>query len=211
MNCDICHRQYHAQKLPFLCAIDARNFCYDSRIKNLQLIMENGLLGQQISESLSNEHAEANSRIESSVSRQREAEDRTNQIISQAEKLRAEISAVKQEIDAKKALLARRRSELSSATNGTEPRREKQQEEAERTIQTLKTEWNRSHDAMIATRSFLCMEAAKLYGLRRTKKSASSSRYDYKIGGVDVVDLATLNCTFSPVTRFLRPVPTVKS
>ncbi|KAL0935135.1 uncharacterized protein CTRU02_209726 [Colletotrichum truncatum] len=196
MNCNICQRPHHSQRLPFLCAVDARNHCYEGRLKNLQTLMENESLQRQINDlltpSTANDAPNRNIFLETSVSEQKKSEDRTSEIIAQAEKLKTEIAAAKKEIADRKAILSRRKSDLESASTGIATRRARQLEETERSIQVNKYKWNRSADNMASTRSFLCMEAAKLYGLRRIKKG-SSSRYDFKIGGVDVIDLSSMN------------------
>jgi hypothetical protein len=40
------------------------------------------------------------------------------------------------------------------------------------------------------------MEAARLYGLERIKEG-STGKYEYYLGGIPVVDLATMNCRLS--------------
>ncbi|GJC88369.1 autophagy-related protein 14 [Colletotrichum liriopes] len=200
MNCSICQRPHSPQRLPFLCAVDARNHCYEGRLKNLQVLMENESLQNQVNDLLAqNTAADALNptiAVEHLISEQKTAEDRTDQIIAQADKLRDEIAAARKEIADRKAAISRRKSDLASASSGITARRTRQLEEAERSISIAKYKWVRSADQMSSTRAFLCKEAAKLYGLRRVKKG-SSSRYEYKIGGVDVVDLSSLN-TASP-------------
>ncbi|KXH61491.1 hypothetical protein CSAL01_11205 [Colletotrichum salicis] len=196
MNCDICCRPHSAQRLPFLCAVDARNHCYEGRINNLQALMENESLQKEINDLLAQDKADDGPGrsvvLESLSASQRTAEDRTEQIIAQAEKLKGEIAAARKEIADCKAAIIRRKSDLASASSGIAVRRTRQLEETERSISVAKYKWTRSADQMSSTRSFLCMEAAKLYGLRRIKKG-SSARYEYKIGGVDIVDLSSMN------------------
>ncbi|KZL84693.1 hypothetical protein CI238_07869, partial [Colletotrichum incanum] len=196
MNCNVCQRPHNPQRLPFLCAVDARNHCYEGRLKNLQVLMENEGLQKQINDLLAQDtSADALNltiAVEHSISEQKTAEDRTDQIIAQADKLRDEIAVARKEIADRKAAISRRKSDLASASSGIAARRTRQLEEAERSISVAKYKWVRSADQMSSTRAFLCKEAAKLYGLRRVKKG-SSPRYEYKIGGVDVVDLSSMN------------------
>ncbi|WQF87425.1 hypothetical protein CDEST_12439 [Colletotrichum destructivum] len=196
MNCNVCQRPHNPQRLPFLCAVDARNHCYEGRLKNLQLLMENESLQNQINALLaqdaSGDAPNPTIAAEHSTSELKRAEDRTDHIIAQADKLRDEIAAARREIVDRKAAIACRKSELASASSGIAVRRNRQLEESERSISVAKYKWARSADQMSSTRAFLCMEAAKLYGLRRVKKG-SSSRYDFKIGGVDIVDLSSMN------------------
>ncbi|KAK1597472.1 UV radiation resistance protein and autophagy-related subunit 14-domain-containing protein [Colletotrichum navitas] len=198
MNCNICQRPHSPQRLPFLCAVDARNHCYEGRLKNLQALMENESLQKQINDLLAQDTTAGAPNpvvvLEDSVSQQKMTEDRTDQIIAQADKLRDEVAAARKEIADRKAAISRRKSDLASASSGITARRTRQLEEAERSISVAKYKWGRNADQMSTTRSFLCKEAAKLYGLRRFKKG-SSSRYEFKIGGVDVIDLSSMNAT----------------
>ncbi|SPO07686.1 uncharacterized protein DNG_10381 [Cephalotrichum gorgonifer] len=205
MNCDICQRPHHTSRLPFLCAVDARNVCYDGRVRTLQVLLKNEELQNRISDLVTTSTGEAGAQstggpsqspaksavVESLVSQRALSEDRTNQILAQAEKLRLDIAAARNEIKAKRETNARRKSDLVSASSGIESRRAKALDSTEKSIHTLRNQWNRSSDRMAATRAFLCMEAAKLYGLRRLKKG--SSRYEFKLGGIEVVDLASMN------------------
>ncbi|CAM1504519.1 Fc.00g021100.m01.CDS01 [Cosmosporella sp. VM-42] len=191
MECDICQRGHDAKRLPFVCAVDARNQIYEGRIKNLQLLMENADLQKQVSDLLEGKEA-----IEKLQAQQRMAEDRTTQILAAADQLRNEIKAAKDEIQARKAALTHRRSDLSSSSEGVAERRVKQQAEVEKSIDMVKYRWAQSAEDMARTRCFLCKEAARLYGLKRTKK-ASSGRYEYYLGRVPVVDLTAMN-TLTP-------------
>jgi hypothetical protein len=67
------------------------------------------------------------------------------------------------------------------------------QADVERSTAMTKFKWNQSYEAMAATRGFLCMEASKLYGLRRVKKG---SAVRYEIGGFEVVDPYNMNSMF---------------
>lgn len=203
MDCDICHRPHHQHKLPFLCAVDARNRLYEGRVSHAQALIENERLGQQIETILSNSTSQTKNFFSSTKvlaenwkSQEQQALDRTDDIIAQADKLRAEIDAARKDIERRKEANARRSSDIASASNGIAARRARQQEEAERAIQMTKYKWNRSFESLVGTRSFLCMEAARLYGLRRLKKGNSVR---YEIGGVEVVEVPSLNSTFCVV------------
>ncbi|KAF3357467.1 hypothetical protein VDGD_01031 [Verticillium dahliae] len=202
MSCDICGRPHHAQRLPFLCAVDARNHCYDGRMKNAFALLENEKLQKEIGEivkSSENEIRPGDSAqnhtiaMRYSLSEQRAAEDRTSRIIEQADRLKAEVAAAREEIERRRAVIARRKAELASASNGLAARRARQLEDTERSIQSLNFKWERSADGMARTRAFLCMEAAKLFGLRRLKKSNSPSPYEYRIGSVTITDLSSMH------------------
>jgi len=117
--------------------------------------------------------------------------DRTQQIIIQADELRAKLESAREDIAKKKALLARRRSDLASALNGVDSRRARQVEDVEKGIRMIKYKWNQGHATTAASRAFLCGEAAKLYGLKKVKRNSGSE--EYRIGGVSIVDLRTMN------------------
>lgn len=205
MDCDICHRPHHASRLPFLCAVDARNVCYEGRLQTLQMLLKNDELQRRISGLVAAPDAEAKAQspassaespakavaVEYTASQRAFSEDKTNQILAQAEKLRLDIATARNEIKTIGDANARRRSDLKTASSGIDGRRAKALDGIEKSTHTLRNQWNRSSDRMAATRGFLCMEAAKLYGLRRVKKGPS--RYDFKLGGVDVIDLASMN------------------
>lgn len=219
MDCGICHRPHHPSRLPFLCAVDARNVCYEGRVQTLQVLLKNDELQRRISGSLAASNDEANGQSsstggsdgslakaaaeENTASQRSFSEDKTNQILARAEKLRLGIAAARDEIKTLSDANERRRSDLKSASNGIDVRRAKILDGVEKSIQTIRSQWNRGSDRMAATRGFLCMEAARLYGLRRVKKG--SSKYEFRLGGIEVVDLASMNgMNSSPVQETFR-------
>lgn len=213
LSCNICNRPHHAARLPFLCAVDARNACYEGRVRTLQALLENEQLQRRIGDLTTppNARADASSAggpawrpakaaaMEYMESQRAFSEDRTNQILAQAEKLRLDIAAARDEIRAETEANAGRKSDLKSASSGIEDRRAKALDGIIKSTHTLQNQWDRSSDRMAATRGFLCMEAARLYGLRRVRKG--SSRYEFKIGGIEVIDLATMNSMSFPARQ----------
>ncbi|KAF4967309.1 hypothetical protein FSARC_5139 [Fusarium sarcochroum] len=191
MDCDICHRNHDAKRLPFLCTVDARNAIFDGRIKNVQLLLENEDLQKEINDLLEETNTPTKDRKDSLQAQQRTAEDRTTQILAAADKLRNDIKAARDEIQARKAALSRRKSDIAAVSDGLLERRVRQQKEMEKAINMVKYRWSRGADDMARTRSFLCMEAARLYGLDRVK--GPSGKYEYSLGGIPVVDLTAMN------------------
>lgn len=193
MNCDICHRLHHPQKLPFLCAVDARNQLYASRIAHATALIENEALSGEISSVLTSLDPPSSDVAAGKTvylgrlkSEEAQAADRTSQIIAQADKLRTEVEAARREIEERKKNNARRKTDLAEASNGIESRRSRHVDEAERAIQMTKYKWNRSFENMAATRSYLCMEAARLYGLHRIKKGNSVK---FELAGIEMIEL----------------------
>ncbi|KAM0335385.1 hypothetical protein ACHAQA_000430 [Verticillium albo-atrum] len=177
-------------------------------MKNALALLENEKLQKQIDGMIKSSKLEDRSNdpaqntvvaMRYSLSEQRAAEDRTCRIIEQADRLKAEVAAARKEIEDRKAAIARRKAELASASNGIAARRVRQLEDVERSIQALNFKWERSSEGMARTRAFLCAEAAKLFGLRRLRKSNSSSPYEYRIGSVSITDLSSMHCKRAPV------------
>ncbi|KAK4128147.1 hypothetical protein N657DRAFT_561751 [Parathielavia appendiculata] len=197
IHCDICHRPHHATNLPFLCAVDARNCLYESRVEYARALIGHEDAERRVEAALASSEGASKDqtpRSSAEVDRLRADEeasrDRTSQIIAQADRLRSEIDAARRKIAAKKDAIARKKSDLSSISAGTATRRNRQLEEVERSIQRLRYKWNRSADTMAATRAFLCEGSARLYGLRQVKKGSVKR---YEIGGVEIFDLHAMN------------------
>ncbi|PVH83430.1 hypothetical protein DL98DRAFT_547429 [Cadophora sp. DSE1049] len=207
MQCDICFRTggQGDKKLHFLCATDARNQLYDGRIRNARVLLENDTLNTQITSLFAGDkaqqtgdtHQASQSSIDIvAVSADKERTvDRTQQIITRADELRAKVELAKEEIAKRKATVARRKSDLASASNGVEARRARQIEEVKKATSMTKHKWNLGHSTTASSRTFLCGEAAKLYGLKKGRRNSGSE--EYRIGGVRIVDLRSLN-TASP-------------
>lgn len=201
MNCEICRRSHHPQRLPFLCAVDARNRLYEGRIAHATALIENETLQQRINSVLTNpaplssdEAAAKTVHLERLKSEEAQALDRTSRIIAQADKLRADVEAARKDIEERKKKITTMNADMDVASDGVNSRRSRQLEEAERAIQMTRYKWNRSFEDMAATRSFLCMEAARLYGLRRIKKSNSAR---FQLGGIEMIELPGMISRFS--------------
>ncbi|KAL7939664.1 UV radiation resistance protein and autophagy-related subunit 14 domain-containing protein [Trichoderma chlorosporum] len=192
MECDICHRPHDAQRRPFLCAVDARNRIYDGRMKNLQLMLDNDTLKAQINELLADTRPSKHTWDEA-VARKEAAEQKTDQILAAAEQLRGDIKAARDEIQARKAALARRKSNLASVSAGLAERRTKQLKDVEKSVNVLKFRWSQIAEDTASTRTFLCAEAVRLYGLRRVAKKGVTGRYEYSLGRVPIVDLNSMD------------------
>ena len=193
MECAICHRGHDAHKLPFLCPVDARNRLYDGRMQNLRLLVENESIQEQLNKL--SDAKDGPGVLQRFLGQQRIAEDRTDQILAAAHKLRGEIEAAREEIRVRKAALSRRRSDYASVSDGLLERRAKQHEELDKSAQVLRFRWAQKAEATANTRAFLCTEALRLYGLKRTKKS-SSGRYEYHLARVPIIDLTAMDCKY---------------
>ncbi|KAL2199846.1 UV radiation resistance protein and autophagy-related subunit 14-domain-containing protein [Corynascus similis CBS 632.67] len=197
MSCSICHRPHDAQKLPFLCVVDARNVLYESRVEYARALIDSEEAERQVEDALSSQDGTSSSpkpasstRIDQLRAEEAATRDRTNQIIAQADRLKREMDAARKEIAAKRDAIARRKSDLASVSAGISARRNRQLEEVERSTQRLRYKWNRVADDMADIRAFLCEGSARLYGLRQIKKGSVKR---YEIGGVEILDLHAMN------------------
>lgn len=166
-------------------------------MKNLQLMIENDTLKAQINELLADTRPNKHS-LDEAISHKQAAEQKTDQILAAAEQLRGDIRAARDEIQARKAALARRKSDLASVSAGLAERRTKQLKDVEKSISVLKFRWSQTAEDTASTRTFLCAEAVRLYGLRRVAKKGITGRYEYSLGRVPIVDLTSMDCEFSP-------------
>jgi hypothetical protein len=195
-----------------LCPTDARNRLYEPRIQNALVLVEKDALDQQISSLLSPKSTGQDSgsiggpasapNLAATLAERGQTVDRTRQIITQADELRAKVEQARGEIAKKKALLARRKSDLASALNGVDSRRTRQVEDVEKGIRITKYKWNQAHATTASSRAFLCGEAAKLYGLKRSRRN--NGQEEYRIGGVSIVDLRIMNSKYFPYFLILR-------
>ncbi|KAI2622567.1 UV radiation resistance protein and autophagy-related subunit 14-domain-containing protein [Hypoxylon sp. NC1633] len=198
MNCDICQRAHHPNRLPFFCVVDARNEIYEGRIANATVLMEAEQLEARVTKLLSDSDVRSGTdrssraHIDNWATEEGVAKDRTEIIIASADKLREEIAAAKKDIEERRASIAHKKSELAAASQGVTPRRTREIEETKKSINMTKYKWDREYNGMTQYRAALCMEVAKLYRLQRVKRG-NPVRFEYKIGGIDIVDLHNMN------------------
>ncbi|KAF3764455.1 hypothetical protein M406DRAFT_62374 [Cryphonectria parasitica EP155] len=214
MNCDICHRPHHGQKLPFLCAVDARNRLYEGRVAHARVLIENEEIEEKINEFLSratysssHDGAGIAFELEKAKAEEVRAADRTSQIIAQADKLRTEVEAARKEIDERRKKVASRKADLAAASEDITERRNTQVEDIQRAIHATRYRWHKVFESTTATRGFLCMEAARVYGLRRIKKSNT-----YELGGIEILELpAMINASPEAITTSLAHIAHILS
>ncbi|KAI0015613.1 hypothetical protein F4780DRAFT_763320 [Xylariomycetidae sp. FL0641] len=201
MECDICQRAHHPKRLPFLCAVDARNALYEGRIAHARLLMEMEGIESRVNKLLLDSDAGPGSSapkrptrayVDNCTSEHQKAKDRTEKIIASADRLRDEVAASRREIEERRAAIARKKSDLASVTQGVAARRNREVEETRRVIKMTRYTWDREYEAMASYRAALCMEVAKLYRLQRVRRG-NPIRFEYKIGGIDIIDLQYLN------------------
>ncbi|KAI9759926.1 MAG: hypothetical protein M1835_000270 [Candelina submexicana] len=201
MQCDICSRPQGLQ-LPFHCTTCARSALYGLRVELGQTLLDNSSFVRRINPIIATGTGSApstnqnNGRLaleEASAKAERSAE-RTREISGHLQALRKEIEDGKADIAKRKAALAQRRSDASSATHNLGARRAATLDTVEKGTKKLEYRWSSLHAKTVESRVFLCREAANLYRLRqRRRKKGASIKEDYTIGGVSIVDLRDLN------------------
>ncbi|KAI0197691.1 hypothetical protein F4808DRAFT_463558 [Astrocystis sublimbata] len=202
MNCDICERLHHPKRLPFLCAVDARNELYEGRIATAKTLIEKDVIEARINKVLGIDDSSSGSSttkkprssayVEDCASETSQARETTSRIIASADRLRDEITAAKNEIKERRAAIARKKSDLAIASQGIPARRNRESDETSKAIRMLKYNWDREYEGMTQYKAALCMEVAKLYRLQRVRRG-TPARYGYKIGGIEIVDLQNMN------------------
>jgi hypothetical protein len=195
------------QTLPFLCPTDAQNALYESRLENARVLIEKDGLSKHISAIVAHRAGAESKEIQQDVGqakletvwkiKQNDVErrlsmDRTRQIIARADELRTKVEVGRLDISRRQAVITRRKSELASAVNGAETRRTRQIEDTEKGISRTRHKWDQMHLTMAQSRAFLCGEAAKLYGLRRSSEHGVPLD-EYSIGGVSIINLRNMN------------------
>jgi hypothetical protein len=218
MQCDICIRS-ESHKLPFCCNTCARNSLYDLRLQNAQTLLHKESLGRQVHSATGSTssctatggavrafhidgqtHEKAHQwAYQTASSGQDDAQGRRQESLAHIERLREEIEAGKADIARRKAILAHRRSHVLSATRGLAERRAGVLDTIASGVRETRKRWDTMHSEIVNARVFLCTEAADLYGLRqRRRKKGGSIRDDYTIGGIGIVDLRDLNSNAAP-------------
>ncbi|KAJ4408667.1 hypothetical protein N0V85_004198 [Neurospora sp. IMI 360204] len=183
--CSLCDRSHHG-RVPFLCAVDARNRLYPLRVQNARALIENEELERTVGE----EEASKKPYLDRLKTEMAAANARTAEIMAQCERLKRQTEQTRKEVEKKKDVLARKESDLSAMSTGVAARRNRQLEETQESIRRIRFKWAACADTMASTRSFLCEEAARLFGLRQIRKGSSKR---YELGGVEIIDLHALN------------------
>ena len=211
MKCNICERAHHLKRLPFLCVVDARNALYEGRVENAKILMEIEAIESKVNKILSDNDASSASSepqrpsrayIESCASEAYRIRERSERIMVAADKLREEVAAAKKEIEDRRAAIAKKRSDISTTSQAVSARRNREIDEARKAIKMTKYTWDREYEAMTQYKAALCMEVAKLYRLQKVRR-VNPSRFEYKIGGVDIIDLQNMNSTKFSLTHTL--------
>ncbi|KAJ5779060.1 hypothetical protein N7457_006780 [Penicillium paradoxum] len=196
MSCSICSRASHA-RLSFHCPTCARNQLYQLRINNTQVLLEKECLEKQIETAISSGQLPLGTELTHCWQIQTISNDHTESLVRrellghQLQALRSDIDAKKAEIAKRKEALARRRSDAVSARYQLVERETGILAGLQNTSKRVEHVWHSLHSKTAESRIYLCREVADLYGLRKIKKS--QSRETYLLGCGFIVDLRDMN------------------
>ncbi|KAF1836659.1 hypothetical protein BDW02DRAFT_566753 [Decorospora gaudefroyi] len=99
-----------------------------------------------------------------------EIQERLQLISDQADRLRQQMEAARKQLEAKRAANAQRKSDLSSATYGIDSRRANELDKVQQKIKRSDYNADKMHHDTIDLRMQLCTTAAKLAGLKISKR-----------------------------------------
>lgn len=120
--------------------------------------------------------------------------EQTEKIVAQAEILRNRIEETKDYLAKQREKNLKRSSDLRAAKKLLSQRQSSDYEPILKSIQRSRNHWDALHARTAESRTFLCKEAAQLYGLQQQKRRKGESGKDlYLIGGLPLPDLKDLN------------------
>jgi hypothetical protein len=204
MECDICGKK--GDNFPLLCTTCARSALEIPRIELAVALIERDKIGKHVqavvegSEDQSSQYVSLtdskggllvdrhectkNVDIQRIRAETAEHEERVQLISDQADRLRQQIEEARKELEEKRGLIARRKSDLSSATYGIDTRRMNEADKVQNHIKRIDYRMDKSHRETMESRLHQCSIAAKLAGLKmnRRKLKDGSTQEIYSLG-----------------------------
>lgn len=212
MQCDICRRP-SSIRLPFNCTNCARGALYDPRIQHAQALLEAESIGHEVErnvgvtkpftdipyKSTGSPEVHPTFVIERTTAERVVLAEQTEKIIAQAQILRHQIDDMKIHLVKQREEHSNRRSDLEAAKRRFYQRQSSEFEPLQKSIKRAHSHWDVLHAKTAESRTFLCKEAAYLYGLQQHKrKKGLLGRDSYYIGGLPLPDLRDLNSEINP-------------
>ncbi|KAF2186823.1 hypothetical protein K469DRAFT_662596 [Zopfia rhizophila CBS 207.26] len=219
MECDICGKP-GGFNYPLHCITCARNAVELPRIQLARYLIDRDAVGQHIKavvEGLDNkcsQHVSLNDsrggflvdrhectknvELQRTKAEAMEVEERIQLITEQAAILKEQMEITSKQLEEKTALNNQRKSDLSSATYSIDSRRANVLDKVEQNIKRINYKSDKVHHETIEMRMYLCGTAAKLAGLkmtrRRTKEGGIKEVYNIGPGSrLRIYDLRDLN------------------
>jgi cell division septum initiation protein DivIVA len=222
MECDICGRDGSLDQ-PLHCMTCARSYLEQPRIQLAKTLIDRDAVEKHVkaiingSEDKAIQHVSlADSKGGLLVDRQEctnnlnwqrtkaetaEIQERLGMISEHADRLRQQMEATRKQLEAKRAVNAQRKSDLSSATYGIESRRANELDKVQQRVKRSDYNADKMHHDTIDLRMQLCTTAAKLAGLKmqRRKTRDGGIKEVFNIGPgarLRIYDLRDLNGMF---------------
>ncbi|KAF2705252.1 hypothetical protein K504DRAFT_460514 [Pleomassaria siparia CBS 279.74] len=195
MECDICgkgNRQANAPPTPFHCITCARSAIELPRIELVKCLIDRDSVGNHVKAVVQGSTDKASQHVSladskggllvdryectNNVNLQRtkaemaEIEDRIQLIAEQANSLRKQMEATRKQLEVKRAANAQRKSDFSSVTYGIDSRRANELDKVQQNLKRMDYKSDKVHYETIEMRMYLCHTAAKLAGLKVSKR-----------------------------------------
>jgi hypothetical protein len=137
-----------------------------------------------------------------------EVQERMQLIAEQADHLQVQMEATRKQVEAQRVANAQRKSDLSSATYGIDSRRANELDKVQQHVKRIDYKSDKMHHDTMELRMQLCTTAAKLAGLKTTRRrnKDGSIKDVFNIGPgsrLRIWDLRDLNGTRPSLTQFL--------
>ena len=212
MQCDICRRP-PSTRLPFNCTNCARGALYDPRIQHAQALLEAESVGREVERNIGDSQpftdisykqvgspdSHPTFAIERTTAKRVVLAEQTEKIIAQAQILRHQIDDMQVFLAKQREEHVNRRSNLEAAKRRLYQRQSSDFEPLQKNIKRGHNHWDVLHAKTAESRTFLCKEAAFLYGLQQHKrKKGLLGRDSYYIGGLPIPNLRDLNSETNP-------------
>ncbi|KAF1999497.1 hypothetical protein P154DRAFT_493602 [Amniculicola lignicola CBS 123094] len=189
MECDICGKK---GDVPAHCITCARSAIEVPRIELAKVLIERDAIGKHVQAVIQGSEDKASQHVSLKDSRGGflvdrhectknidlgrikaetfEHEERIRLITDQADLLRKQMEATRRELEEKRRNNARRKSDMSSATYGIESRRANELDKVQQNVKRMDYKSDKVHHETMERRTAMCTTAARLAGLRITRR-----------------------------------------
>ncbi|RMZ76153.1 hypothetical protein DV738_g5127, partial [Chaetothyriales sp. CBS 135597] len=200
MECDICNRK-SGPKDGMLCPVCARAVLYGPRIDHARVLLEQQTASAEIAKAMSDHDTTTESRDLHAVWHREMAKTNCAALKTKITAHKSEITALRDQIAELKAQVTRSRSHNESKSTDLDAIKARLPSRQHSYLDNLAASSRRTSQALdtVSTRAIsiklpLCVETAKLLGLRRTREKVGDRvREQYWISGYVIPDLRSIN------------------
>ncbi|KAL9103221.1 MAG: hypothetical protein Q9163_001708 [Psora crenata] len=209
MRCDICQRQ-PSDRLPFNCTLCAGRFVYQPRLdlslsllerenseKDVERTVNSMNTSQKAAVGKASQEPSPAWVVQRATADRIVSEEKTHNVLNHLKGLREEIQHMKLDIAKRKAVLARRRKEMTLASERLSKVLTTAVEPVESDIRIIRQKWESLRQRTVEQRLLHCTQAARLYTLQQHKRRRGGGGKDiYSIGFTSIPDLKELNISY---------------